>query len=150
MKIFKSAKSQMELRIVSTNEDLVRFIIGMPDEIFSSIDISPDSIPALALAELEAAGYDDKADDMSQADSYVFDALHKLQQSVDVQELATAEAKEQAELEAEALELANLFHGTDWDFFPCNRTVEAQNWLTVARKARELAENRPYEEATNA
>lgn len=69
---------------------------------------APDT-RALALAILEAAGYDDMADDANLADVHAFNAMHKLQESVDTQERATAEAKEQAELEAEALAFFNAY-----------------------------------------
>ena len=91
--------------------------------------------PALALAILEAAGH--VRDACSDNDADV--AMEWLHSAIARQAKQSAEAKEQAELEAEALELANAFNKTDWDFFPCNRTVEAHQWLAVARRAREMS-----------
>ena len=103
---------------------------------------APDQAPAIALAILEAAGYDDKADDMSQADAHAFDAMHKLQQSVDEQERATAEAKAKAELEAEALELCDSARLANGRFkignFGLMKDAEKTTWLAVARRAREM------------
>lgn len=107
-----------------------------------AVRYTPDDAPALALAILEAAGYDDMADDANLADVHAFNAMHKLQESVDTQERATAEAKEQAELEAEALELYNariLFIGGEalTSFEKLNQDNKDM-WLAVARKAREM------------
>lgn len=119
----------------------IRITVSEEDRIVSGW-LNPDQGAEIALAILEAAGYDDKADDMSQADAHAFDAMHKLQQSVDEQERAAAEAKEQAELEAEALELMNV--RLDAAGNPKHLTKETvdpialEAWIAVARRAREM------------
>ena len=102
--------------------------------------IAPSDAPALALAILEAAGHegDAKKVGIGTIEGQFANAVFHLRRGLVRQERATAEAEAQAELEAEALRLANEFYGTDWDFFPCSRTVEMQQWLAVARRAREI------------
>lgn len=97
--IFKSAKSNLELRVVRANTDHLRIIVSDRPHIEDRvIDLSLFESPELCLAILEAAGYDDKADDMTRAEGYAFDALHKLQQSVDEQARFDAETEDQAKL----------------------------------------------------
>ncbi|MGO4297373.1 hypothetical protein [Glutamicibacter sp. MCAF14] len=98
--------------------------------------LAPSDAPALALAILEAAGWPER-----ESTSVTRTILSDLSRVVEFQERATAEAKEQAELEAEALELFNAQRKhqhyplvEDWDMQPsCKDT-----WLAVARKAREI------------
>ncbi|GGJ59127.1 hypothetical protein [Glutamicibacter ardleyensis] len=143
-KTFKSAKSLLELHIVRTNEDLVRFIICTEGESFASLDIHPATIPALALAILEAAGVEARSIPSARlgTSEHLSDTAYELSTYIEKQQRATAEAKEQAELEAEALELANsavLVVGN-----PPYRSIEhmsdtsLRKWLAVARKAREM------------
>lgn len=88
--------------------------------------------PALALAILEVAGF--------VGDETLFSglAVANLRDHIEEQERVTAEAKEQAELEAEALELfkAAFPRLIDEQFLS---TEQAELWLRVARKAREMA-----------
>lgn len=112
------------------------------------IVVHPESAPALALAILEVAGYTE-CDKMARdvARSHFGDAVESLAVGVGEQVRATAEAKEQAELEAEALELFNTLQteihgnlGPNWipvTEFPSNETK--RKWLAVARKSRELS-----------
>lgn len=141
-KTFKSAHSDNKALKVDELFGNPRLLIKAFDGDTRGFAYAPSDAPALALAILEAAGYDDKADDMSQAESYAFDALHKLQQSVDEQERATAEAREQAELEAEALELINAWMDScGAGEYPSWAQVESsrrKQGLAVARKAREM------------
>ena len=131
---FKSTKSTLELTVVRTNEDLVRIITQLPDETGRAIDLAPSGIPALMLALAEAAGVDG---------AYLAEVEDIMNIHIEEQERATAEAKELAELEAEALELRNAYMNqigrtnVAWD----DMSEEQQEiWLAVARKARELAE----------
>lgn len=90
----------------------------------------PKDAPALALAVLEAAGVAESSD-AGVAAGY-------LRSHIAEQERTTAEAKEQAELEAEALELRNEFTGrtaTEWAY---PTTTAKEGWIAVARKAREM------------
>lgn len=104
------------------------------------IHISPSDAPALALAILEAAGWPE-----CEPTSVTHTILSDLNRVVELQERVTAEAKEQAELEAEALVLfsaSRLSYETvpSFDGYPNLKL----SWLAVARKAREMAK-----EATN-
>ncbi|GAA0200316.1 hypothetical protein [Glutamicibacter creatinolyticus] len=91
----------------------------------------------LALAVLEAAGGRDALG------IDVGNAMLDLREYVSDQERATADAKEQAELEAEALELCNEFiedMGYDRvDSWDGSVPSKKEAWLAVARRARELA-----------
>ena len=145
-RVFKSAEPDARRLIVDVFFTGPRLLIKDFDGDNKGFIFNGASAPAIALAVLEAAGYDDKADDMSQAESYAFDAMHKLQQSVDEQERATAEARERAELEAEAFELATLYQGYgEWakglSFSDLDEDSQ-KKWLDVARRARELGANR--------
>lgn len=142
-KIFKSSymsdssRLEIEASIASTSFHITHCtVVGEKSFMFDNT-----TAPALALAILEAAGYDDMADDANLADVHAFNAMHKLQESVDTQERATAEAKEQAELEAEALELFNasrVVRGLVLIEWVSVTKSERDEWLAVARKAREM------------
>lgn len=148
---FKSTKSTLELTVVRTYEDLVRIITQLPDETGRCIDLAPSDAPALALAILEAAGVvhhdpDDtpyeKSERTENMGALNMSAFY-LAKHVNDTEKAEFLAKEQAELEAEALELRNAYMNqigrtnVAWD----DMSEEQQEiWLAVARKARELAE----------
>lgn len=98
--------------------------------------LAPSDAPAIALAILEAAGF------VGDETMFTGLAVANLRDHIEEQERVTAVAKEQAELEAEAVRLANAgreasveyeresvlnFHDLDTEF-----------WLAVARKAREM------------
>ena len=97
-----------------------------------------------ALAVLEAAGveavhrdyefYDDGSPEHLEA------VMYFLKQYIEARERATAEAKEQAELEAEALELFNAFNH-DQKLSHISEAGYPERWLAVARKAREMKRN---------
>lgn len=94
-----------------------------------------------ALAILEAAGHGKESDS-----SRLMQAFDLIELHVNEQERAAAEAKEQSELEAEALDLYNVRMGSDatnhveaWvarTEFPHDRL--RIDWLAVARRAREM------------
>lgn len=112
-------------------------IVGRMNEI--EIKIAPSDVPALALAILETAGFEEDTENFGTA-------VHELGLAIKEQRYIAAEAKEQAELEAEALALFNTLqteiHGTlgpNWAHvteFPSGETK--RKWLAVARKAREM------------
>lgn len=112
--------------------------------------IAPSDAPALALAVLEAAGYEERQkgwDVRNSADENIAQAMRYLSKGIEIQKRTTAEAKEQAELEAEAVELFNANHGTnrtDWDH--ADRSV-ISSWVRVARRAREMSNEK--KEPTN-
>lgn len=83
--------------------------------------------PKIALAVMQEAGFDT---DTLERGTLGF-AMKYLEQGIE-------EDQENLTLLAEALGFANKFYGTDWDFFPCTRTAEVDQWLAVARKAREM------------
>lgn len=140
-KTFKSAKSTLELTVVRTNEDLVRIITQLPDETGRAIDLAPSDAPALALAILEAAGTP------MNLDVSLGKALYHLDAHVTLQAKATAEAKEQAELEAEALDFLNAVRDATGakalSGFPAYASGIKSHYLIIARKAREMAKEAP-------
>lgn len=135
---FKSTKSTLVLSVIRTNEDLLRLSISTPGvETYGCIDLAPSDAPALALVILEAAGVKPYALGKR---TYLGTAVVNLQAEVSEQEERSAEAKEQAELEGEALALRNALHGASETDFPTwpGESEAKENWLAVARKAREL------------
>lgn len=101
------------------------------------ITIAPSEAPALALAILEAAG-------VTEADSpYMHEAADNLRAYILIEEKVSAEARERAELEAEALELLNAHREATGN--PLAESLDGllynakETWLAVARRARELA-----------
>lgn len=97
----------------------------------AGIYLNSSDAPALALAILEAAGYGEEVVTDGSPDGHVRVAKYYLYEGVKAHASITAEAKAQAELEAEALELYQLWETLQSD----DETV----WLAVARRARELA-----------
>lgn len=134
---FKSDKSTLELSVIRTNEDLLRVGISTPGvETYGSIDLAPSDAPALALAILEAAGRTDSS--KGGIIDKVSNAMLLLKEHVKAEERNTLEAKEQAELEGEALELFNANQGTDLDDWKYADRSVVSSWVRVARKAREI------------
>lgn len=142
-KTFKSAKSALELTVVRTNEDLVRIITQLPYETGRAIDLAPSDAPALMQAIVECLPpLPDFVRDGSH-EAYMAVVVTYLDKAVRALEAETAEAKEQAELEAEALELYNTWREVNAyealssfsDGAPIGAMAE---WLAVARRAREM------------
>ena len=138
---FKSDKSTLELSVIRTNEDLLRVGISIPGvETFGCIDLPSSNAPALALAILEAAGYTEAeyVDEWPNVNRAVF----SLRLGIEEQEREASRAKEQAELEAEALELYNarisFLGGEALTSFEKLNQDNKDMWLAVARKAREM------------
>lgn len=101
------------------------------------IFLTPSDAPALALAILEEAGHGGSSDS-----SLLMQAFDLIELHVKEQERITAEANEQAELKAEALELcdsARLANGRlKIGNFGLMKDAEKTTWLAVARRAREI------------
>ena len=103
-------------------------------------EIAPSDAPALALAILEAAGYTEAeyVDEWPNVNRAVF----SLRLGIEEQEREASRAKEQAELEAEALELYNarisFLGGEALTSFEKLNQDNKDMWLAVARKAREM------------
>lgn len=131
-KTFECMNPVVELTIAKGSNGNINFIINHDLRGNTKATLEKSAGAHAALAILEAAGWPNE----HLATTEILRRLRELDEHVKAMEV---EAKEQSELEAEALELANEFNKTDWDFFPCNRTVEAQNWLAVARRAREMS-----------
>lgn len=137
MKTFTSAWPNHPRRInVRETEDGVN--VSIADPLWDSkrgITLAPSDAPALCLAILEAAGH--VRDACSDNDADV--AMEWLHSAIARQAKQSAEAKEQAELEAEALDFLNVSreakHLGPLDNFD-EHTKDA--WLAVARRAREM------------
>lgn len=146
-KVFGPAEHSSRLLEVES-ETSGKFSLCVKDErgAYHTIFIAPSDAPALALAILEAAGVEPSSPHYGLNDSPEWNvrwASHYLGRSIELTEAKTAEAKEQAELEAEALELCNAAirqeDGAIYDSFSQIPTPDL--WLAVARKAREMAKD---------
>lgn len=107
----------------------------------TGIAIALSDAPALALAILEAAGVKDTSTGGLITHDRV--AVTNLKIHIEKQAKRTTEAKERAELEAEALELVNaaVIECGNPPYPSVERMGEKvlRRWLAVARRARELA-----------
>lgn len=103
----------------------------------AGIYLNSSDIPALALAVLEAAGAHKDSQD------FLGGAVEQLKFHIGEQERITAEARERAELEAEALMLANsavlAVGNPPYPSIEHMSDTSLRKWLAVARRARELA-----------
>ena len=145
-KTFKDAKAELDSIDVATGYDGEPYCYITTTEAgnMAQIQLDNSTAPALALAILEAAGLTVAKGDVKQ-DSFedlMIDASLHLKCAIRLQERATAEAKEQAELEAEALELFNAAReeiavGTYGAYEQLDNRSR-RKWLAVARKAREM------------
>lgn len=122
-KTFKSVTGQADLTI-EKQEGGVAFVIVGPRGNYMKAATPPEAAAGQALAVLEAAGWPNE----HLATTEILRRLRELDEHVKAVE---AEARERAELEAEALELFNLHESLQSDA----ETV----WLAVARRAREIA-----------
>lgn len=140
-KIFKSAD-------LHNRELKVDVLFGSPRLIINDFDgdskgfiYEKADAPALALETLEKAGFKEDPDPMNHFEL----AMYHLMEGLKEQERNTAEAKEQAELEAEALGYWKAFHsvmgqGVEDDVRWTDLMPETQTkWLAVVRKAREVS-----------
>ncbi|MEU5838530.1 hypothetical protein ABZ820_33350 [Streptomyces diacarni] len=100
-----------------------------------AVRYTPDKSAKFALAILEAAGVESPYFNLG-------DAVDNLRQHVEREAKRTAEAKAQAELEAEALEMFNEYRVAtqltpivSWDEA---HPLAQEQWLAVARKSREM------------
>ena len=120
-----------------------KFSLLMP-HVSSNAGIAFDSTtaPALALAILEAAGVEESSPHYGLNDSPEWNlrwASHYLGRSIELTNTQAAEAEAQAKLEAEALELFKTLMGyKGYENFTWSEVIDKDEWLAVARKAREL------------
>ena len=132
MKQFKSASTHRTIKVHDFNANM--FALVMSDKVSSDFMVSSSDAPALALAILEAAGVAATPFDEG-PETEPGHAVWALRHHVQEQARATAEAKEREQLETEALELyrAHWHDRSDWA-----QVEHKDQWLAVARKAREL------------
>lgn len=134
-KFMTATGSNRELHIKRSNEDHVQIRQFDPEfhtHQAKTFFLNPSEAPALCLAILEAAGAHKDSQD------FLGGAVEQLKFHIGEQERITAEAKEQAELEAEALELYNAF-SPDRKLSRISEAGYPERWLAVARRARALA-----------
>ena len=92
--------------------------------------IPKDEAPAVALAILEASGWDQK-----DTDEIASEAVAVLRNAAVAQQKAKARAEDEAKLDAEALALRNASLGVDADTLV---GAHQDHWRRIALKAREL------------
>lgn len=144
-KTFKSANSDAtkDLLVVLEVDEGVNIHTESPVG-RRGVSIAPSDAPALALAILEAAGYKiAQRGDMDTVQIHVDAAIYELGCAREAQERISAEARERAELEAEALDLFNTSQGislTHWA--PSTDRSVISTWVRIAKRARELAAGR--------
>ena len=106
------------------------------------ITIATSDAPALALAILEAAGYQEHSKaELGSSELLASYGMTKLRQAVQAQDREESEAEAQAKLEAEALKLINAYRdsmGYTTCYWETVGESDRKNWLAVARRAREL------------
>lgn len=137
-KFMTATGSNRELTVKRSKENSVQ--IRQFDPEFQSQQaktffLNPSDAPALCLAILEAAGLRGRSD-------YMDEAMDNLANYISESRANEAGAKEQAELEALALEMFNVWLKAlgdagypDWN----GEVAELKDtWLAVARRAREL------------
>ncbi|MFJ2619710.1 hypothetical protein [Glutamicibacter sp. NPDC087344] len=131
-KTFKSVEETRELHVKELGKHFT-LVINYKDAGRSGITLAPSDAPALALAILEAAGWPNEY----LASNEILRRLSDFDKHLKEME---AEAKQQAELEAEALEYYKKFTG--YTHTTLDSACSPDKWLAVARKARELADKR--------
>lgn len=139
-KTFKSVNDNTCELDVRANDCGVFIAFSRAGQIRQASTFAPSDAPALALAILEAAGFEDSSSGGHITGARI--AVGDLKRHVKMHERITAEAKEQAELEAEALELFKVSgaYGSDRLFLKFSHLDDniQKAWLAVARKAREM------------
>ncbi|RKS19674.1 hypothetical protein DFO58_2176 [Arthrobacter sp. AG1021] len=144
-KTFKSAypgRSNQSLEILRA-DNRVRVSVDHASDGARGIIIAPSDAPALALAILEAAGYKEHSKaNLGSSELLASYGMTKLRQAVQAQVREESETKSQAELEAEALMLANsavlAVGNPPYPSIEHMSDTSLRKWLAVARKAREL------------
>ena len=136
-KTFKSVTDNTSELDVRANDCGVFIAFSRAGQIWQASTFAPSDAPALALAILEAAGFEDSSSGGHITGARI--AVGDLKRHVKMHERITAEAKEQAELEAEALELYNVcMTGHNLTSFDGLGGALRDQWLAVARRAREM------------
>ena len=140
-KSFKSAFSPDKVLRITGSPERICLAQRYRNDAESLVFIDSSAVPALALAILEAAGVEAVPFDEG-TDTEPGHAVWALRHHVQEAEAKAAEARERAELEAEALELLNIHREAQaagaydkLDEVPSNAKA---CWLAVARRAREM------------
>lgn len=143
-KTFKSASSERKVRIWEANLGVAVCVEDPITNETTSTQIAPSDAPALALAILEAAGVEPDREPL-ECQVSLGTIVADLQETIQYAEALASAHREQAELEAEALGLLNAYlHSADTRLYATwEEVVEvskrmAEDWLAVARKAREI------------
>lgn len=139
IKTFESALPDNRTLEVDTLFGNPRLLLKELNGSVNGFNFDKADAPALCLAVMETAGH---AEPPTRINTYNYFglAMHYLRKGFEEQEIATAEAKAQAELEAEAFKLrrAYLVGRTGFDSWNELTDADRENWLAVARKAREM------------
>lgn len=141
-KTFKSVTDNESELDVSANDCGVFIAFSRAGQIRQASTFAPSDAAELMLAIGDTLPVPDMVREGSY-EHFLGSAIHCLAKAVKAKESEAAEARERAELEAEALELCNAHRkacgsptATTWD----DLTLGAkENWLAVTRKAREIA-----------
>ncbi len=143
-KTFKDIDQLRQLQVKTLNE-CVNLAIEYKGDGRKGITLAPSDIPALALAEMQAAGFDAEMAVEGDANDHFSLAVHHLTRGLEEQARATAEAREQAELEALALVFLRI--AQDHNNVPLTESWEGfldagtkLLYVKTAQKARELAQ----------
>lgn len=142
-KTFKSSSQANDNRTLSVEELYGEPRLMISGDVRMGFLLDPSDAPALALAVLEAAGaiptvpahalfeYGTKA--------HLENIFLDLARYVEASKKRNAEARERAELEAEALELFNTARATrDIEPLEWDEVADKDTWVAVARRAREI------------
>lgn len=145
-KTFECMNPVVELTITKGSNGNINFIINHDLRGNTKATLEKSAGAHAALAILEAAGVE--ARHHSAYENGTPEAMERIAQAladeIGIAEAATAEAKEQAELEAEALELCNAHRSAEPGCEPLSEWAGSvweeskQHWLAVARRAREM------------
>ena len=142
-KTFKSAVSEGRLSIEEAPCGLFTVGIRRDGVVTDVVDLAPSDAPALMQAIVECLPPIPEIVRDGSYEAYMAVVVTYLDKAVRALEAETAEAKEQAELEAEAFNLYRAYMAVhapmnaigDWQML-AERTKE--KWLAVVRKSREL------------
>lgn len=144
-KTFESIDQTRQLHVKPLDKH-VTLVINYKDAGRSGLTISHSDAPALALAILEAAGVKPEHPEQAQVSfgstGHLSQIVFELGRFVKAEAMHAKLAREQAELEAEALELHNAFWAgleeKQLDSWDDERGNAKNSWVSAARRAREM------------
>lgn len=146
-KNFHSATTGNERSLIISATGEGNVILAIQADVSRGIQLDQATMPAIMLALAEAAGVkpvDHTVTGLGKP-NWLEGIAHGLKLHIEHEAKRTAEAREQAELEAEALKLwlacravSNKYQTEDIKFSDLDATEQAE-WLAVARKAREMS-----------